>query len=96
MCSNHIYLKILHNGGSDGEFVDWGRGEVFDLKRALTLGLLHGLLGRCSAHLGAFVHEWRALGDDARQLRPRDKLFRLGYFEFEYLELVRARREQGR
>lgn len=28
LCSNHIYLKILHNGRCDGIFVDWSSREV--------------------------------------------------------------------
>lgn len=59
--------------------------------------LLHGrLLSRRSAHLGAFVHVWRRLGNDAGQLRARDVLVRLGDFELEHLKLIRARREGGR
>lgn len=45
--NKHIYLKVLHNSGSDGVFIDRGGWEIFELKSALCL--LHCLLSRCSA-----------------------------------------------
>lgn len=91
--NKHIYLKVLHNSGGDGVFIDRSGREIFELKTALCL--LHCLLSRCSAHLGTFVHQGRALGDDTREFGARNELLRLGHFELERLKLVQARRERG-